>query len=211
MCALLPPDAGDRPSGRHPERRLMGYPRTTCIWSPATVVSLLTCALLNHGCVSPCRAPGYDAGEQFKITVLSWREGESVCPDIGLAPGDSFVLTAGNILKAWVGQDQCDVRSARAEVPSFAARTLTTCRETPLQLGLECNGRSLSPCACQGPRMEPSCGVAATIDIGLPFIERGRDTFEEGLLRVWWTNAGDGCNPGCGIAMYNVRIERLSP
>jgi hypothetical protein len=35
----------------------------------------------------------------------------------------------------------------RQAIPAFAANTLTMCREGPYQLGLDCTGRSLSPCS----------------------------------------------------------------
>jgi hypothetical protein len=153
--------------------------------------------LVTQAC-GECKAPGFDEGERFQITITAIRRPTSVCDAPLLDEGDSFVLTAGAALAKGGDGDQCQVRGARPDVPPFAADVLSSCEEWNTQLGLFCRGTTSSGCA-----------VSAQMNVG-PTIERGVTTIEAGGFTLTW--AGSDCYPGglCG-AVYDARIDRLSP
>ena len=139
--------------------------------------------------------PGFDDGEQFRITILEDRDPETDCIFVTLEVGDSFILTGGRTSEDAGG---CVTRMARPEVPEFASEILQECQSEGTQLGLRCEGE-WSGCS---PRVRMSVG---------PYIERSDTTIESGVLFFeWWsgvTSPPANC-AGC-MDQYTVRIERL--
>ena len=139
--------------------------------------------------------PGFDEGEQFRITVLANRNPESVCLFDILEAGDSVVLTGGSTFEE---ENGCHVRSARPEVPEFALEYLTECQPDRVQLGLRCEGEVAG------------CLVGARLGVG-PHIDRSDSVVDEGILNFNWWSSADApatCPGGCTV-QYTVRIERL--
>jgi hypothetical protein len=153
--------------------------------------------LLIQGC-GECKAPGFDEGEQFRITISGVRSPTSECDTPLLMADDSFVLVGGPTLADGGDGSQCQIRGARPEVPTFADGILTSCETRNSQLGLACMGTTAT-----------GCDVGASMGVG-PTIERGVSTIERGTFRLTWI--GSSCYPGglCG-AVYDARIERLGP
>ena len=149
-------------------------------------------SVLPAGCHnSNCKEPGFNEGEQFRITITS--PSERQCAVAPLAVGDSFVLTGGAQL---LQGDGCHVRGATPQVPSFATTVLTSCRESAFQLGLDCTGM-----------ITPACNVSAQLRVG-PDIEIGTTAIEGGVFSILWT--GSDCLPGGCTDKYGVRIERTT-
>jgi hypothetical protein len=156
----------------------------------ALILSVLSAAAV--GCHNgPCKAPGVAEGEQFQITVLAVTGGP--CTIAPLAPGESFVLTGGAAL---MDGQSCTVVGASPEVPAFASAVLTSCRESQMQLGLDCMGM-----------IDPSCPVSAQLRLA-PHIDPGVASIDHGTFSIIWT--GSSCNPGGCIETYDVRIDRLT-
>jgi hypothetical protein len=149
--------------------------------------------LAGVGCHNePCH-DGFDAGEQFQITVLSSIPSSAACQAPSLSPGDSFTLTAGDPLTS----GDCKIRGAQGGPPPFAASVLTSCAEFTRQLGLECTGMTAA-----------GCSVTAQTEVG-PYIDRGTNTIEHGTFSIWWLMASS-CNTGGCQELYDVRIDRLA-
>ncbi|MGC4067979.1 MAG: hypothetical protein QM784_25685 [Polyangiaceae bacterium] len=164
-----------------------------------TLSVLVTSALSLVGCGDPpnCQ-PGYDGGERFRITVLGDREPGSNCDSSPLHPGDSFELTALDVLTPLAEGDGCHVRAAVGTIPAFFGPTITECIPGQSQLALDCKGL--------GP---DGCTVLVRLGIG-PYIASGMSSIEDGLLNLSW----GGCQVpmACGgNEQYRVRIERLAP
>lgn len=152
--------------------------------------ALIAAAAVSACHNGPCRDPGLDEGERFRITVLT--SVADPCPFAPLAAGDSFVLTGGAAL---ADPALCTVRGASPEVPAFADAVLTSCREGLMQLGLDCNGT-----------LDPNCPVSAQLRLG-EYIDRGVSSIDRvGFSIVWSTN---GCNGGGCRDDYDVRIDRF--
>lgn len=150
------------------------------------------------GCGKPAHCePGFDPGEQFRITTKGPAPGFGICEASLLKPGDSFVLTAALGRIEDVSGNGCYTYGASGEVPEFAKSIITHCRPAGDQLGLDCEGASSSGCA-----VEMLSGVG-------PSIERGVTLLEDGVFRLNW---GGSCQipEACyGSQVFSVRIERL--
>ncbi len=107
--------------------------------------------------------PGFDKGEQFRIT-LTGRATDTACGILDLAPGTSFVLTAGD-LSPLVTPDGCQERAAAPETPSFAGNVIGACMSGPDQLGLVCDAEYPQDCHAS---VGMAVGPAITRDSVLP-------------------------------------------
>jgi hypothetical protein len=157
---------------------------------------LLTAWLLLAltGCGPDCEL-GFDAGEQFRITVQRLEaDRPEGCGILTLEPGTSFVLTAGE--KTLRGSDRCYERGAVPVVPPPFESVLAECEGRAAgQLSAECSGQ-----------IRPDCAGGAYFFAG-PTIRRNDRVIEDGTFGVGWQ--GDACYPvGC-FDEYTVRIERL--
>ncbi len=144
--------------------------------------------------------PGFDKGEQFRIT-LTGRATDTACGILDLAPGTSFVLTAGD-LSPLVTPDGCQERAAAPETPSFAGNVIGACMSGPDQLGLVCDAEYPQDC-------HASVGMA----VG-PAITRDTTVIDDGEFGMYWSWKGDAS--ACGLPggycrdEYTVRMERFS-
>jgi len=136
--------------------------------------------------------PGFDQGEQFRLTVTNVKSRRGDCSLAPLQVEDSFVLTAGIIVAPG---STCPKRSTDGTAPSFVSELATDCYARDSQLGVGC---LLETNGCPS-RMQLSVG---------PHIARGRRIVEEGEVLVDWFESS--CYDGCR-EIYAVRIERLPP
>jgi hypothetical protein len=157
---------------------------------------LLTAWLLLAltGCGPDCEL-GFDAGEQFRITVQRLEaDRPEGCGILTLEPGTSFVLTAGE--KTLDSDGMCYSRGAVPVVPLPFESVLTECSSREAQLSAECSGQIM-----------PDCAGGAYFGTGPTIIRRSDRVIEDGYFVVGWQ--GDACYPvGC-FDEYTVRIERL--
>ena len=138
--------------------------------------------------------PGFDDGEQFRITILEDRDPETDCIFVTLEVGDSFILTGGRTSEDAGG---CVTRMARPEVPEFASEILQSCEPRGFQLGMACEGDW------------SGCSVGMQMGVGT-HISRSDQVIGDGILTFNWWGRGEvpeGCG-GC-TDQYTVRIERL--
>jgi hypothetical protein len=151
--------------------------------------------LLAHTACGPDCELGYDAGEQFRITVKRFEaDRPEGCGIPTLEPGTSFVLTAAE--KTIRGVDDCYSRGAVPVVPAPFESVLSECAALAHgQLSAECSGE-----------LTPDCANDATF-FTRPTIRRSDRVIEDGSFAIGWQ-----ANACCAYGFfdeYTVRIERL--
>jgi hypothetical protein len=190
---------GASPVMRRPRERNVDHRRTydgrrrSALWNePGTRFAALLLLALT-GCGPDCEL-GFDAGEQFRITVQRLEaDRPEGCGVLKLEPGSSFVLTAG---EKWLDSEGvCYERGAVPVVPPPFESILAECEPWPGQLAAHCSGQITSDCAG-----DAYFGVR-------PAIRQNDRVIEAGTFTVGWT--GNTCYPvGC-TDLYAVRVERL--
>ena len=176
----------------------MGVEEQPRRWSKLVVVSLL--GGLFTGCFlgEPRNCyPGFDPGEQFRITIKGPAPDNEICDTAPLQAGDSFVLTASNGRISDPSGNGCYTYGAVGTVPDFAKPIITECWPDRDQLGLGCKGVTANGCA-----------ITMTAVTG-PYIHRDDQVIEDGGFTINW----GGCQipETCGGGeVYSARIERLN-
>lgn len=159
---------------------------------------ILLLALTFPGCGKPANCePGFDPGEQFRITIKGPTPNSEICDESLLKPGDSFILTASSVRIPDVTSAECYTLGAVGEVPEFASTIITRCWSGRGQLGLSCDGMAPTGCA-----------ITMSAHVG-PYISRSVDVVEDGLFVLNW----GGCQlpQACyGSQVFSARIERLT-
>jgi hypothetical protein len=118
------------------------------------------------------------------------------CDAVSLAAGDTFVLVGGASYDDGGGLSDCVGRSARPDIPSFAAGVVTSCMAGGEVLGLTCTSETSTACGV-------SFGTNLQADI-----ESGTRVLPSASLYI---GVHDSC-AGAGCDLYvTVRIERLPP
>jgi hypothetical protein len=157
---------------------------------PLTALLLLALTACGPDCEL-----GFDAGEQFRITVRGVDpDRPEGCAYPTLEPGTSFVLTAAE--RTVDNQGMCYSRGAVPVAPRPFAPVLTECTERGVgQLSAECSGQ-----------LTPDCASGATF-FTRPTIRRSDRVIEDGTFAISWR--ANACCPYGSFDEYTVRIERI--
>ena len=185
---------------RRPRKRDVDHRRTTDGRRRSAISGKCGCLLtallvLAHtGCGPDCEL-GFDAGEQFRITVRGVDpDRPEGCAYPTLEPGTSFVLTAAE--RTVDNQGMCYSRGAVPVAPRPFAPVLTECTERGVgQLSAECSGQ-----------LTLDCASGATF-FTRPTIRRSDRVIEDGTFAISW-RANACCSYG-SFDEYTVRIERI--
>ena len=161
-----------------------------------TTRAALFLGLFGVGCGPDCPPRGYEAGERFRITVLS-----SDIPDNAVLPegmecppleiGDSFELEAGPWEES--NRDTCDDPTTVATRSPFGGDLVPYCTGYGMQLGMSCYENRSNDTSCERKMLFTSPRIKPTDKI-----------IDDGRLRVEWINCGHTC-----VETFTIRIERL--
>ena len=172
-------------------------PATNSAKATTTLAALLLASSVA-GCGPDCPPHGYDAGDRFRITVLSSDIPDSAvlpegmeCPPLKI--GDSFELEAGPWEES--NRDTCDAPTTVATRSPFGADLVPYCTAGfGGQLGMSCREDLDNGTNCDRKMFFAT----------YPTIKPTDEVIENARLAVEWVYCDQAC-----VEVFTIRIERL--
>lgn len=167
-------------------------------------VAVLLVALSLQACGSDCGSHnGVPVGDRFRVEVVAKLEGDQPCPWVPLEPGDSFIVTAGSVVKYSTDHGaKCEGQQMQ-DIPDGLGTELS------LQDCVFPPSFSMS-CAVDVPEC-PAAYPAGTLQINLraAMLDSVNATDEEGELEVFGAAHCQDYSYNCK-SRYRVSVQRLA-